>query len=322
MGKINQDDLVLQNIFKNVNKKSQKCFLCDNKAINSHLLQRNGILNHIEENGHIVQLKGNDIFKAEKEGILSITNIGVKNAMSYPLFCSNHDSTLFEPIEQNQFDLAKYLSQVLFSYRSLCAEIRKKENNVDIYSRIQNSVHFSLHFEFLSFIKEQKTANQIGIENMNIYKVAFEEAIFQGKLNDYHFETIELDFYPVSISAVYSPIIPSKHTHSFLMNPNNILDFIFINLIPQANSLFLIIGYHKNYVNNWILDYISKWKNNNNKISELITDLVSTKVETWAISPHYFKKINKDSLKKFKNYWEQNAANINVNQKIDFDIFE
>jgi len=44
---------VTQGIFKNVKSKTWKCLIegCENNAINSHLLQRNGILNYITENG-------------------------------------------------------------------------------------------------------------------------------------------------------------------------------------------------------------------------------------------------------------------------------
>lgn len=123
-----QDIKVLQTIFKNARTKKHKCLLCDEYAINSHLLQKNGILNFISYNNHIIQIKANDFFKADKEGIIDIKEIGINNAMSYPLFCNSHDTNVFAPIETEEHNLNSYRSHLLFSYRSLCAEIRKKKN--------------------------------------------------------------------------------------------------------------------------------------------------------------------------------------------------
>ena len=52
---------ILSIITKKLDDKNQGCLFdgCSNVAINSHLLQKNGIINHIAEEGHIIQLEAN-----------------------------------------------------------------------------------------------------------------------------------------------------------------------------------------------------------------------------------------------------------------------
>lgn len=324
MGKINQDRIIVGNIFKNVYKAKRKCLLCEENSINSHLLQKNGILSNISSEGHIMQIKPKDFALDHKDGIIDISKIGINKGMSYFLFCNFHDTKVFEEIEQKTLDIAKYENQLLFSYRSLCAEYRKKEMNIDIFSRIINSSHFSIKKDVLEFAESQKEANETGNIDMNFYKTEFEKEIFEGGTHkrNFIFELLEFDFLPISASAVYTPINPATHTLEYLKNIENILSMIFINLIPINDKLYLLIGYHKDKLDLWIEEYIESWRNISYiELTEKLSDLVSTKIETWAISPIFYERINPVKLKKFKNYWNKHAMDLRITQKIDFNLF-
>ncbi|AZJ36648.1 hypothetical protein [Tenacibaculum singaporense] len=321
--RLREDFKVLQAIFKNAKNKKQKCLICEENSINSHLLQKNGILNLISTNSHITQIKGNDFFKAEKDGIISIKSIGINNAMSYPLFCNSHDTDIFAPIEIEEHNLNDYNSQLLFSYRSLCAEIRKKIINVDIFKRVNNSRQFAINTQFIDMAKSQVEANTMGIQDLNWYKNIMELEINNSNNNqDFIFEKIDFDFIPISASAVYTPINPEEHTLGFLKKSENILNYIFINLIPQKDKLSLIIGYHKSKSSKWILEYISSWKKLTQLDFELkLTDLFATKIETWAISPDFWKELKPENIKAFKEYWNKNANNLRITQNVNFNLF-
>jgi hypothetical protein len=94
-------------INKNIFKQKWECLSdgCSQEAINSHLLQRNGILNTITKNGHLIEVKTEDVFKWEKtEFPLAFNKIGLKNSMAHPLFCDQHDTHIFYNIEKAQID--------------------------------------------------------------------------------------------------------------------------------------------------------------------------------------------------------------------------
>lgn len=321
---LQEDFKTLQSIFKSAYNKQHVCLLCSDKSINSHVLQKNGILNTISTNNHVVQLKSKDFFSVDETGLLDIKTIGINNAMSYPLFCNFHDTNVFAPIEQEELNLNLSISQILFSYRALCAEMRKKIINVDIFEKVKDSNHFAGRAEFIEMAKMQIEANRMGIDDMNWYKTEFEKAITNTEnSSNFVFEKFEFDLIPVSVSAVYSPINPEIHSLGVLQNAGNILNYIFINLIPHNGKLTLLIGYHKLKTDDWITNYISSWKNISQKVFEnKLTDLLATKIETWCISPEYFSQLNKKNVELFKNYWNDNAMNLRITQTVNFNLFD
>lgn len=203
-------------------------------------------------------------------------------------------------------------------------KLEKKKINVDIFQKVINSNHFGDNFYFLEISQLQIEANTMGIQDLNWYKNNMELEINNSfETTDYVFEKIDYDFIPISASAVYSPINPEQHTYDVLIDKEKVLNYIFINLIPQEDKLSLIIGYHKLKTNNWIEEYIASWKN----LSEIdfknkLTDLFTTKIETWAISPNYWKKLQAKNITAFKKYWNENGNNLRITQSIDFNLFE
>lgn len=178
-----EDAKILQTIFRNVYDKKPNCFICSEKSINSHLLQKNGILNLISSNNHLIQIKKKDFFADTKTENFDFKPIGIKTAMSYNLFCNSHDTNIFTPIENKELNLEVYENQLLFSYRSLCAELRKKMNNVEIFKRIINSRHFSDRKTLLQNFDSSIKFHNLGINDLNWYKNEFENEIVNKKKN-------------------------------------------------------------------------------------------------------------------------------------------
>ena len=106
---------------KNANR---LCFQsnCGKKAIDSHILQKNGVLSNISENKHLFKLH-----KDNYTGKVSFIKIGVNSAMTFKGFCSYHDSLLFKDIEFNSgIDYTNNRHLLLLNYRAILNEIRKK----------------------------------------------------------------------------------------------------------------------------------------------------------------------------------------------------
>ena len=60
---------IIAKIRANIKKKDCDCLFsdCETKSINSHLIQRNGILSNISIDGHLYELKVIDVNKFGKE---------------------------------------------------------------------------------------------------------------------------------------------------------------------------------------------------------------------------------------------------------------
>lgn len=323
MNQQKKDFKVFEDIFKKAHEKKYKCLLCSEDAINSHLLQKNGILNLISSNGHVIQLDSKGFFLADDEGILDVKLLGINKAMSYPIFCNYHDTEIFSPIEKLELNLADYQSQLLFSYRALCSELTKKNINVETFETLKASNHFTHMPPLLHLFQIELAGNKIGIKSIEWYKDNFEIEINDSTSEqNFIFEKIEYDFMPISASAAYSPIDPAIHTGSYFSNPNNVLNYIFINLIPQADRITLLLGYHKNKSDKWIVDYINSWKHLTEiQFQNKLTDLFTTKIETWTVSPEYFSTFKPQNVALFKEYWNNNGSNLKIGQSINFNLF-
>src|SRR4030042_5014699 len=99
--KISQLKIFAQ-ISKNVENKKWKCIIddCNSVAINSHLLQQNGILNIVADSGHITEMRQTDFLKwNQRNPPIQMARVGIRNAFSLQVFCSEHDSSIFKRIE-------------------------------------------------------------------------------------------------------------------------------------------------------------------------------------------------------------------------------
>jgi hypothetical protein len=286
----------------------------------------NGILNNIIENGQLIQIMPNDFFDFEKKGYLSFKSMGIKQALSEYLFCNKHDTELFKGIEGKGIDFYAHSSQLLFSYRSLCCELRKKMKNIEIYTRLgksntlKNSRQQFISQNYLDFeIKGHNT----GVKDMNSLKLEMETELFSTSTQNFTFKTFKCPLIKLCVSATFTPIHPGSDSIQKAYSQEQPLNTIFINVIPQHDYLYIIIGYHNSYVDKWIIDYINTWDTTDiESLQNNLTNLIATKVETWSISPALFREVSNGAKQKLKDYWDNNATNLLSNQRVSFNFFE
>jgi hypothetical protein len=316
----------IQSIQKKVDDIKWKCIYdnCNHKSINSHLLQQKRILNNIVEAGHLIELKANSIFKSEKENILLMGKVGVKDALSIPLFCSFHDNSLFKEIETYNVDFYQYKTAMLFSYRALCAELRRKEKLIEAEKRKLNSQIIKRESGFLRYFFEKNISKnlinsfELGIKDIRYFKEEFDKYFLDDTLRDFHFSVYEYEFLKVCTSAIFSKI--PFFTNPFQKDP---FPTIFINIIPQNNKLFIIMGHNKKNKNKLMDDFYNAWKTNDVKKQQVnLTNLFATEISTWGIACSTFDKIPEFKKKLFEKYWDKNFINITGNQSLGFNLFD
>ena len=275
-----------------IEKKKWTCLCpnCQKKAINSHLLQKNGILDNMAENGHLYESRIKGVYRRINEGETSeLKRVGVGHALSFPLFCSEHDSSLFKPIEGKCIDFDDYHSQLLFSYRSLCSEIRKKEFNIDRYNGVLPDGDDK--FDLL-------LGEKLGLCDLMYYKGMFETE-FAKQQNKFTFFHLSYPFIPVFASGLSTYYLQNG---TFVdctdgVPYDQIIDSFFINIIPQNSSLEIIIGYCNDHANDSLKMYVHSWENLNvNQLFNKIADLFSFSLESWGMSPSFYEQLITERL--------------------------
>jgi hypothetical protein len=245
-----------------------------------------------------------------------MAKVGIRNAFSLPIYCSEHDSSIFKNIETAPVYYENYLTQLLYSYRVVCAEIRKKEINIEKNTRMLNSHLLRGYLDFTgieAFIEGSKQ----GIRDLRIYKKLLEEEINEQK-EHFVFQVFKYPIIKVYGSAVFSPL-DKKVTNPETLDP---LNSIFVHVIPTNNQLYIIVGYHKEYSSVWILNYVKSWYQLDEKTLQLkLTNLFAARIENWGINPSLYSKIHQKSIDALINYWTDNALNISSEQETNFNLF-
>lgn len=298
---------IMGKIAKHVNDKKWSCFAngCTKEAINSHLLMRNGILNYVAENGRLFELrtKKPEAFK-KNEVPFSFKEVGINQAISFPLFCDMHDTALFKEIEDGHVDYQNYRHLALYCYRSICAEIRRKEIIVEQLSREINSNELSaLLSPTIQYEKKISKEGQIrGIAELEYYKDQFLLDIKNGTKN-YSFISLS-----IPIKGVYASTLSTLFSTGGEAMYDDILNIFIFHLIPKYYSSQLVLGYHNSHVNDRALDYIDRWKSVKvDKIGYMLTGLLG-QVETWGMSPSVYKQISTEQIQKYYRLLEDNIT--------------
>lgn len=320
------DFKILNSIKKNVRLKKWSCLhsVCDCDSINSHFHQQKGVLNLLAEDNHLFELKKNDLFQAKEKGEYGFFRIGIRKAFSLPMFCACHDTDLFKDIEnKDTVSFDDYNTQLLLSYRACCNEIRRKEIVNEVYRRILQSKLFQNKIIKDAIIFDIPQHN-LGIRDYMFYKGCFESQLSLHQTNTFSFEVFDYPLIKLCASGVFTPLdnFDSIRLQTYL-NQEKPLNTVFINIFPYKNRLFLIFGYHNSFTSTWIKDYIRSWKDIDCKMLGIkLTDLFTTKMNSWILSPELFQKIPQCKKDIFINYWNNHADDLSIHQRIDFDLFE
>lgn len=319
----NKEDLevkkVLAGIGKNIANKKWACIVsgCDHKAINSHLLQRHGVLSNIVEQGHCYELRERDIFSwAKDEPPVEFKKCGLEKTVSLPIFCNYHDTELFKSIESGEVDYSNYHNQLLLSYRSICAEIRRKEMAVEKYNRyLKSHILRAYRCGYFSILPDAIKGNEVGLKDLVFYKDAIEKELIipHGTFYFVHHT------YP--IKGIYASSHFSIGDLEETANLNDVMPDCIGHAIPNGDNTELIFGYHKDYVNKNVHDFVYSWDGlNKEQLGEKLTGWF-TLIESWGLSPSLYEKLESKDLERYFELLEISYRNVNQNPNVGFNLF-
>ena len=311
---------IIAQINKNVKNKQWICLVdeCEHVAINSHLIQQNGLLNNISESGHLVELKMIDAHKWNKnEPPLAFQKVGIKSALSHKIFCSTHDSNIFKTIENQEADFDNLQAFLLFSYRAVCAEIRKKLFNIEEHNRLINANTLDGKIDKEN-LKSIVNGNELGVEDLNVLKKSLETEI-ANNTNQYNFYSYRYPKTEIYASSVFSATdidYPRNDGERDLEN-------IYLHILPLVDETLILIGYNINYTSDKTKEYCQSWSELNSKDLEFkLSELFTTNIENWGISPNKYILLKENIKKEFIKLLSENISYFGIAKKIKFNLFE
>lgn len=297
--------------------KKRKCFIddCFSQTISSHLLQKNGILNRISCQNHLYEISINPFNTPN----LSFQKIGINNALTFPGFCNKHDTEIFREIETKSIDFKNYRTNLLFSYRILSNELRKKEILIDWFKANfeNNSLRNHIMPDYFYRLNSSINGYKMALKDGEYYLKYFISDIYHNTRN-FTFLTFDLPFVEICASGVFN----YENSFEIAKIPDNQpLTDIYFNLLPMENKSIVIFGVLSEmkdkcweYLNSFICD-------SRDTSLKKVGDLLLTVVENWLCSKTVYESLKSSETKIVYEINKTIKTNIE-RRELNFNLFE
>jgi hypothetical protein len=342
---VDKKDLhLVREIRKRVRSRNRPCLIkdCTQPAIMSHLLQQNGILDHIAQKAHIIQLNS-DIFFDETNFRFQKRSIGKAEVLTYKGFCSKCDNRVFESIEKISPDYHNYKTQILFSYRAFLSEYSRILYGLDAYTEYVACRELSPQIK--ARFAPMKRRAEIQLSCFEYYLKLFENELTEKSNKSFlslfpprrhfKFHTIVIPKIEVAASATfsYAEDVPMTREEYNLIKPLNektaaYIKPIFINIIPRENNTVIIVGYGKGATRIELMAANKIDKLSTKEIYKLLSDILIKRIDHWCISVPFFEKMKKTGNdKKVINLKHEyfthplSSLQLIVEMDLDFNLF-
>jgi len=266
--------------------KDHVCMLpnCHEVAINSHIIQRSRFLEPIaNEYKKLMCLQTMNMYPGK---LPKFQRIAVRGVLTFKGFCAHHDQQIFAEIEKNDFDLNSRKHLILFNYRALCHELRKKMIFVECMKDLLKDLN-NFSPDEIPFYMANLQGFKLGIKDLEYYKLKIEEDLIQETKN-YAFEVHKLARREIVTSACFNLENLTEEEANKVNQENwkNIpLKAALITIFPSQTETILVLGYLKIHTKE-----IDAFKKELGGISlKFINKILLEWVETWACSEQLYK---------------------------------
>lgn len=277
-------------------KNNKFCFYpdktkCQGKIKRAHTIQNNRILSKISDNGDLIVLneKSNLSFQGSAKkgrGIVS----------TFWGFCNYHDTVLFEPIENYNYD--KSLKQTfLYTYRTFCwhyyLKLEEQKKNKYIYENI-NDENIKLGLMENDFTK----GLELGINDNEKLLNIFNNALLKNNYNIIKYDVFEIPyevkFCCCGMVQLYRDLMGNKiNDYDKIEDIDIPLKNLYINIFPESNKSYCIFSWIKE--DSVYEDFINQFKKMTfrNKINYL-NNMLPKETDKIFINPRLWKKFGVD----------------------------
>lgn len=275
---------------------------CRNKPSKAHTISKSKVLEQLDINSHVIA------FKKELDldsGSFKFDKVGIKqHATTFTGLCNEHDSSMFELIDNHDIDPSNKEQLFLLAYRAVLSQMYDKlaamTGWMSVYEKMTaTNCLKSKEDEYLKIEIQRTTFECMKSYNyMSAYNAAFNNDDFD-----------EISHYYRVISDV-KPTLAVSSIINFAENsstPQNIHDpqIYALNVFPQKSNLVIVISFkraHKSAV--W--PYISELDNADDKyLLYRLSKLILIHCENFVLSPKHFETFSEGKKQAIKKYFRE-----------------
>jgi len=317
---LKQKQEVLNTTFRKAENKQRICCIphCNELAINSHVLQKNGILNEISQDGHVWESEA-DFFN---DNLFHFKKVGINQAFTFKGFCKKHDKQIFAPIEDYELNFDDYRTLLLFAYRTALNEKVKKNVLIDWYELQKKSkiLSDSLDNNDVDQLIEQET---IGISDIDYFANKIEKNL-EDNTESYIFKYRITKPQEICLASHFTYETSRERDSYIKLNGKDydLLTDIFISYFPIEGENVLIMGYLKEQESK-CKNYVDSFFNcTDDELFEKLSDLFLCRCEMWTCSENfYFSKI-KPREKEIIRIFKESAESLDEDRTLKFKLFK
>lgn len=322
MSNLVHDKKLFEELYRYAHNFNWQCMApkCKKKCISSHVLQKNGILSQISIDRHLIEVKPTTMWEFENEGTLKFKKIGINEAFTFPGFCSFHDNSIFQLIEQESIDFENYKVQLLFSYRGLCQEIRRKQIvKIFLNQVLSRSNEFDV-LEAFELFEDYRNGLDAGVRNLNFFKKAMEDDL-KKNTKSFSFHLYDKPYVEVCTSAPINVKEPDEKEYETLEDLNKDrfrkkLSTTFVNIFPHNNKSKWIVGEHLLHPSSYTVHLVERnWE-------QALTDLLVLRMEYWCMSKAFYDRYIAPNIAEIKESYLSNALNFDFDLSTELNIFK
>lgn len=301
-------------------KKLRTCFHpgCSDRAINSHILQKNGILSNLAQDNHVMEIVTN--FYGELP--MRFKKNGINQAFSFDCFCRKHDSLLFSEIENSDIDFENYRHMLLLSLRSLYNEIYRKQSLIYSNEILIKEFSHLLSPRDLDKFKEGTSGYIDGVQDLhNMASTIWQD--LNNATESYIFKFRTTNTIDICLSSFFT-YESTRELWSYAKfhgrQKPEVCD-LFVNIFPYKQQTYFTLGWPKKYDNmvcNWTNDFFLC---SDKRLKTKITNLLLFSCETWATSIDMYKNRIQGRDDIFMDAASFHSKNLDERRFFDINLF-
>lgn len=296
---------------------------CNKPAIrNSHVLQRKRILEKLADaSNKFYVLDRTSLFNKEHSGLLIPQKKGLKASYVFPGFCEKCDRDFFSEIEIQKIDFRKRRVKSLFAYRTLCLELRKTEISLEHTKHILDT-RKKFFPGILDYIDTRP--KELAISDLQFFKKELEEELSSNKkkFKHYHIRLPQRKLCFSSPLNIHDPNNPKTFEYDeYGYTKKEPIVATFLNYFPYENHSYLFASFHTKLPCHWTLNLLKRMKNDLQRADKEISDIVTYRVEFWAISPSLYESWSKEKVIQFLNEMDSHTYDFSYKIESNFNIW-
>ena len=268
---------------------------CSTKIKKAHSIQKEKVLIQLEGiiNGNNL-IYSLDSFSEDQFKINGLIPIGKNKASIFTGFCDYHDSKLFSPLENFDFNFSDE-QLFLMTYRTFAHGFHQV---MEIYNYYTSGKSYLHQYVPRNILEGHIRLSEFRLNRYLKYKLILDNLIETKNYSaiKYHYRVIE-PFVPIACSSVLSPFYTYKNK---FLNPRKEYSYVVLNVLPNTTrTVILISQFEQDYKGQILFDELVELTDK--EFTEAISSLMIYCTTNTFFSPSVWDKFTTGEKKQLFN---------------------